>query len=325
MSFEIYGTNFTDDEQLRLVFTILQQLLPTVKRDLYETVDGKKATEANSRNPEESPLLPDSVKMHREANTSDKDTVSIKNHFDRSDFVGMSSQVDLDVKYSDFALVKKSNGMVTESRVFFSEQLNFGESIHNEDGGKVTMMKITLTSRVSLIKTQHFEVAELEVVDLHIFVKLVVPKAMAPFSVNETQSEGPSDVSLPSQPDNPGNSSSISLKRSRRSVAYNASNVNTSVISEIWDRIPPVCLTVNRTSFLLLQKRILGIRVRAIASLSVNIDGAAPPEIEVKLKLEVGENSLIVFCKNFTIPPRIGMGYNLTLPERNKTLVSVRY
>ncbi|CAH3160027.1 unnamed protein product, partial [Porites evermanni] len=71
VSFEIYGMNSTDDGKLRLVYGILQQLLPTVKRDLYEKVDGK-TTDSNSLSPEESPLLPQSVRMHREANTSDK-------------------------------------------------------------------------------------------------------------------------------------------------------------------------------------------------------------------------------------------------------------
>ena len=48
---------------------------------------------------------PSSMKMHRQANTSDKDTVLIKNHFDRSDFVNMSSEIELDMDYSNVALI----------------------------------------------------------------------------------------------------------------------------------------------------------------------------------------------------------------------------
>ena len=62
---------------------ILKQLLPTVQYDLYEDVDGEKS---DSLVPEESPLLPGPVKMHRKADTSDENSVSIKNHFSREDF-----------------------------------------------------------------------------------------------------------------------------------------------------------------------------------------------------------------------------------------------
>ena len=77
----MYGHRETNAELLRLVYGILEQLLPTVKSDLYEDVDGVKATGSKALDPEESLLLPGSVRMHREANTSDKDAVAIKNHF----------------------------------------------------------------------------------------------------------------------------------------------------------------------------------------------------------------------------------------------------
>ncbi|KAK2565408.1 hypothetical protein P5673_010459, partial [Acropora cervicornis] len=67
---EVHGDRHTNTELIRLVYGILGQLIPTLKRDLCECVDGQKA---NILEPEESPLLPRSVKMHREANTTDKD------------------------------------------------------------------------------------------------------------------------------------------------------------------------------------------------------------------------------------------------------------
>ena len=65
--------------------------------------------------PEDSPLLPNLVKMHREARTSDNESVFIKNHFDRSDFVDVSSDVDLNLEYSGFASINKSNRMVSDT------------------------------------------------------------------------------------------------------------------------------------------------------------------------------------------------------------------
>ncbi|KAJ7389125.1 hypothetical protein OS493_033447 [Desmophyllum pertusum] len=185
-SFEVYGYLHTNEELIRHIYGILDQLLPTLKRDLYEDVDGVKVTESQAVNPEDSPLLPGSVKMHREANTSDKDALLIKNHFDRADFLNMSSDIDLDLEYSDFAFINKSNGMVTESHAYFSEQLNFGEQIHFEGGDGASVMKITLTSHVSLIESNsiYFGYVEAEAVNFHFFVKLVVPKSKPTFSVN---------------------------------------------------------------------------------------------------------------------------------------------
>ena len=310
VSFEIYGMNSTDDDKLRLVYGILQQLLPTVKRDLYEKVDGK-TTGSNSLSPEQSPLLPQSVRMHREANTSDKGTVSIQNHFDGSDRVGMPSGVDMDMKYSDSALIKKSNGMVSESRVYFSEQLNLGGEIDGQNGGGVPTMKVTLMSRISLVETEYFGFADLETDDL--FVKLVVRKATASISVNNTQSESSEQ----------SNSGDASLKRSRRSVYYNVSNVNESLVAEIWDRIPPVCLFVNRTTFLLLNKTVLGVRVKLLASLTVNIDGVGMPQIEVELTLQIGVRLFTVYSRSFTIPPQLGTGSTVIVARRSTILVSM--
>ena len=229
-SFEVYGPRLTNTELLRQVYGILEQLLPVLKSDLYEDVDGEKVTGSNPLEPEESPLLPGSVKMHREANTSDKDTVLIKKHFDRTDFVSLSSDIDLDLKYSDSAFINKSNGMVTQSRAYLSEQLNFGEPIHDKSGSEVTAMKINLTIKVSLIElSNYFEKEESERVSVHYFVQLVLPKSKATFSVNEpsrtfsadtvlNSTPEPSVIPSPNQQHNKTNSSDISLKRSRRAL-----------------------------------------------------------------------------------------------------------
>ena len=289
-----------------------------MKRDLYEKVDGK---ETPGIKPEESSLAPGSVKMHREANTSDKDAVLIKNHFTRADVAGISSEVDLDLKYSDAAVIKKSNGMVTESHVYFSEQLNLGEPIRGDGGFDVTMMKITVKSHASLIETLYFGYDDSDAASdfqLFEFVRLIVPKQAAAslVSTNETESQMSSNVSMSSeeQIDAP-------LKRSRRSVYHNVSNANASLIAEIWRRIGPVCLNVKNESKVF-DRRIFGIRVTAIAYLSVHIDEMGMPEIQVELKMFVGRLNFTVLVKNYTIPPQELMGFHVQLPARRLNLVS---
>ena len=101
------------------MYNILKQLLPTVQYDLYEDVDGEKP---DSLLPEESPLLPGPVKMHRKADTTNKSSVSIKNHFSREDFQDLPTEIDLDLKYSDHAVIDKNKGVINqrESLEFYS-------------------------------------------------------------------------------------------------------------------------------------------------------------------------------------------------------------
>ena len=294
-SFHVYGHRHTDEELIRQIYGILEQLLPTLKRDLYEDVDGMKVTDSHSLDPEESPLLPGSVRMHREANTSDKDTVLIKNHFDRADFLNFSSDIDLDLKYSDFALINKSNGMVTESHAYFSEQLNFGEEIHLKGGVDSSDMKITITSHVSLIETDSisFGDAEPKELNLHLFVKLIVPKSQPTFSVNDRQPlDSPSiqmssNVSLPSQQHNLTNPSLIPLKRSRR-----ASNV----VRQSFTEAGPLYLTVEH-KFTIFEKNLIGIKIKGEGTVSVT--GSDSLEISAHFDLIIGGIYLPVFSARY--------------------------
>ena len=245
-------------------------------------MDGEKTSGSD---PEDSPLLPGSVKMHREANTSDKDAVMIKNHFDRSDFLNLPSEIDLDLQYSDFALINKSNGMVSQSRAYFSEQLNFGEPIHNKDGFDVSMIKITLTSHVSQIETNYFGYVESKRVSLHFFVKLVVPKSNATFTINKTPSRLPKgaisnsnrpplNTPSPSQQQNLTNSSGTPLKRSRRAASAVA-----------WKEAGPLSLSVEH-SFTVFEKKVIGINVKGEGKVWLE-DGDAM-EIGVSFGLSIG-------------------------------------
>ena len=257
-SFEVFRPRDIRPDLLREVYSILEQLLPAVQRNLYEDVDGQKAADSNSPDYEESPLLPCSVKMHQQAVTSDENVVLIRNHFDRADFVNLSSEIDLDLKYSDSAFINKSNGMITESRAYFSEELNFGEPIHGNSSSDVRSLKVAMKSLVTIIELpNYFEQAESERVKVHLFTGLSLPKSKSTFSVKETRKVQtgqvvsnltltPSENPLVNQTYNSTNSSSILLTRSRRStnLAFDSSST-------------------------LFQKRILGINVKAIAKYKV--------------------------------------------------------
>ena len=87
----------------------------------------------------------------------------IRNHFDRADFVNLSSEIDFDLKYSDSAFINKSNGMITESHSYFSEELNFGEPIHSNSSSDVRSLKVAMKSLVTIIELpNYFEQAESE-------------------------------------------------------------------------------------------------------------------------------------------------------------------
>ena len=295
-SFEIYGRRHSDKELVRHIYAILDQLLPTLKRDLYEDVDGEKVTDSHVMNPESSPLLPGSVKMHREANTTDGDLILIQNHFDRADFLNMSSDIDLDLKYSDFAFINKSNGMVTESHAYVSEQLNFGEHIHFKDGVDASMMKITLTSHVSLLETDTFYLgyAESQAVKYQLFVKLVVPKSNPTFSVKEQprkppgaskSSEMPPNASFPVH--NTTNSSTTALKRSRRA---------SSTIRRIWEEADPIYLSVDK-SFTLFEESVIGIDVKGEGI--VWMEDSSGIEVGIGLDLTFGGTTMRLISKTY--------------------------
>ena len=199
-TFELYGQQKIDGNFIRYVYSIVNQLLPAVKRDLYEDVDGEKVSPRSELSPEKSLLCPGAVKMHRKANTSDENEVLIQNNFNRSDLVNMSSEIDLDITYSDLMFINKSNGMVTEGCAYLSEQINFGEPIHSKSGSDVTMMNVTFQSNIALTEVNpraggYYAREEFAAVDIDAFVKLLLPQSDGHFVMNEKQVEVASDCS----------------------------------------------------------------------------------------------------------------------------------
>ena len=264
-----------------------------MERKKYEHVDGEKTNGLNSLTPEESPLLPGSVKMHRQANTSDKGTVLIKNHFDRSDFVDMSSEIELDMSYFDVTLINKSNGMVINSQAYLSVHLSFGEVLENKGGINETMMKGTVASHLSLIETERFSIAEFESARILSFVKLEVETATT-FPVNKedreeksptvsNSSQTSSNVSWSTGLSNSTNSSATSLRRSRRDYDNG--------VREIWEKAEAQYLNVEHT-IELFEKKVLKIDVKATAEYSVSSDAAGISEIAVRVKLTIGRITL---------------------------------
>ena len=285
-SFEVFGPRHIHPDLLREVYSILEQLLPAVQRNLYEDVDGQKAADSNSPDYEESPLLPCSVKMHRQAVTSDKNVVLIRNHFDRADFVNLSSEIDFDLKYSDSAFINKSNGMITESHSYFSEELNFGEPIHSNSSSDVRSLKVAMTSLITIIELpNYFEQAESERVKVHLFVSLSLPRAKSTFSLKETRKVQtgravsnltltPSENPLVNQTlYNSNNSSSTLLTRSRRSTK----------------------LDFDKT-YTLFQKKVLGINVKAIARYKVQED----VKVRETVVLYIGRFDTTLFDRAYT-------------------------
>lgn len=279
-SFDVYGNRHTDKELIRYVHGIIDQLLPAVKRDLYEDIDGEKKGPASELKPEVSSLFPGAVKMHREAKTSDKNQVFIKNHFNRSDFVNMSSDLDLGIEYSDNVFINKSNGMVTESHAHLSEQLNFGAPIHTKSGYDVTKMNIFFSSHVSLVETDSFffDEAELQTVNVQVFAKLVMPKERGSLKVDEK----PKLIPIP--PDNPSNSSTrpskpnVPARRHRRSLR------------DIWNILKPIFKSTPIIfDYELFKTELFGMDVKGKSKLWLQKKGDDP--------LEIGLNVTVAFGK----------------------------
>lgn len=303
--FELYGNRHTEAEFIHYVCGILDQLLPALKRDLYEDVDGQKFASGSEPRPENSPLLPGDVKVHRKANTSDKDAIFVQKYFNSKD-LNASSEMNVEFEYSDFAVINKSNGMVTESRAYLSEQLNFGEPIHTKDGDHVTMLKIHLFSQVSLmeqINSLYFRKTESEGIAFHLFVRLFVPNSRAienndnEFGWSPTNSSqmSPNNGSYSGELHNSTNSSSLSVKRRNRraaepivisQTAYEQTiSLNVDQVQDAWSQASN--LPSLEEKFQLFKKEVIGVNVTGEGRVSME---PYSQKIEVGFYIKIGPN-----------------------------------
>lgn len=309
------------------MYSIINQLLPALKRDVYEDVDGERDISDHRLNPEESPLYPGVLRMHRTANTSDKNTVLIRNNFNRSDFENTSSDIDLEMTYSDMTFINKSNGMVTESRASLSEQLNFGEPIHSKGGFDVTAMNVTLKSNITLIESNstanYFTQDEIAAVDIHVFVKLFLPKSNTHFTLKERKVEplkefSNSSATYFSDPYSFDNMTSpqAPLKRKRRSWytrnGWNALN----------QRSLRTAIRKTRTLF---EKKVIGINLKGETNVWLVPKHRHSFEVGVGFSLRFGSLSVQLFRDSFD-DKQIKRGTGIRIRKKwEKKFVSISF
>lgn len=286
----------------------MDQILPALKRDLYEDVDGQQFASGSEPSPENSPLIPGDVKVHRKANTSDKEAVFIQKSFSSKDLLNVSSEIDVEFEYSDFALINKSNGMITESRAYLFEQLNFGEPIHTKDGDHLTMLEIHLFSQISLIdqvNSLYFGKAELEGIAFHSFVRLVASNSRSVdnndnefgWPPTNTSQMSPNNGFYSGEPHNATNSASfLSVKRRNRRAArpivQTALNPQTTLLNSApsdeqvqnaWSQARH--LQSVEESFQLFKKEVIGVDVTGEGRISMK---PFSQQIEVGFYIKIG-------------------------------------
>ena len=307
------------------MYSIVNQLLPAVKRDLYEDVDGERVSPDSELSPEKSLLCPGAVRMHRKANTSAENEVLIKNNFNRSDLVNVSSEIDLDITYSDMMLINKSSGMVTESRAYLSEQLNFGEPIHSKSGFDVTTMNVTLLSSIALTGASpraggYFVHEEFVAVSIDAFVKLLLPQSDGHFVVKEKQLEVTSDCSNANSSfiNNP-HCSENSTTRSHSPVARTRRG---GFARHGWNSLHRLHGTIRKTPTLF-KKKVLGINVKGETNVWIAPKHRHGFEMGVGFSLRFGSLGVQLFRNRFD-DKQIKRGLEIRIRKKwEKRFVSV--
>ncbi|PFX13803.1 hypothetical protein AWC38_SpisGene22082 [Stylophora pistillata] len=307
-SFELYGNQRSDAAEFtRYVRAILTQLLPTVERNLFESVDGEKPDPNSEPKPEKSSLFPGIVKMHREANTSEHDGVLIKNHFNRSDVANMTSEIDLDMSYADSSVLKKSNGMVAKSQVHLTEQLNFGEPVQLKNGSATSTMNVTFRSNVTLLddeksRRSYLEDDELLHINVRGFVKLFAPKSDVKFAMKESKREAVKEPTGDSGASNTTSFAGADEPATNLTVDSFVSGNRTRRQTRFWE-------TLGRTqerTVTLFQRRIFGVTAKLDAELQIKEIKLRFTNIQIdernriKVILRLGSKSRTLFDKSFS-------------------------
>ena len=295
-SYELYGNPESDEGLTRYVRAILTQLLPTVERNLYERVDGKKPDPHSEPKPEKSSMFPGIVKMHREANTSENDKLLIKNKFKRSDVTNMTSDIDLDMSYADSSVLNKSNGVVTKGEVHLTEQLNFGEPVQFKKGSTANMMNISFTSKVTLLddekyRKSYLEDEELADVDVRDFVKLIAPKSDQTFRVKTSEREALNEPSADSNEMN-----STSADENERETNLTTASHDSRHRNRRQNVVQKFLTAPRQETFTLFEKKIIGINMKVESTVRIEsikkVFNLKLEETEYKLTLKVGSKKV---------------------------------
>ena len=295
-SFELFGNQEYDVELTRYARAILTQLLPTVERNLYERVDGEKPDPNSEPKLEKSSMFPGIVKMHREANTSENDELFVKNKFNRSDIINMTSDIDLDMSYADLSVLNKSNGVVTKGEVHLTEQLNFGEPVQFKKGSTVNMMNVSFTSKVTLLddeksRKSYLGKAELADVDVGDFVKLIAPKSDQTFRVKTSEREA---LNGPSADSNEMNSKSADEDEQEANLTTTAALDSRHRRSHRQNFVQKSLDAPREITFTLFKKKIIGINMKVKTTVRVEsikkLVNLKLEKTEVYLTLELGDS-----------------------------------
>ena len=295
-SFELFGNQQYDVELTRYARAILTQLLPTVERNLYERVDGEKPDPNSEPKLEKSSMFPGIVKMHREANTSENDELFVKNKFNRSDIINMTSDIDLDMSYADLSVLNKSNGVVTKGEVHLTEQLNFGEPVQFKKGSTANMMNVSFTSKVTLLddeksRKSYLGKAELADVDVGDFVKLIAPKSDQTFRVKTSEREA---LNGPSADSNEMNSKSADEDEQEANLTTTAALDSRHRRSHRQNFVQKSLDAPREITFTLFKKKIIGINMKVKTTVRVEsikkLVNLKLEKTEVYLTLELGDS-----------------------------------
>ena len=241
-------------------------------------------------------MFPGIVKMHREANTSENDELFVKNKFNRSDIINMTSDIDLDMSYADLSVLNKSNGVVTKGEVHLTEQLNFGEPVQFKKGSTADMMNVSFTSKVTLLddekyRKSYLEDEELADVDVRDFVKLIAPKSDQTFRVKTSEREA---LNGPSADSNEMNSKSADEDEQEANLTTTAALDSRHRRSHRQNFVQKSLDAPRQITFTLFKKKIIGINMKVKTTVRVEsikkLVNLKLEKTEVYLTLELGDS-----------------------------------
>lgn len=270
-TFELYGNQKYDAELTGYARAILTQLLPAVERSLYELVDGEKPDPNSEPKPENHSMFPGIVKMHREADTSDNDELLIKNKFNRSDVTNMTSDIDLDMSYTDSSVLNKRSGMVTKGEVHLTKRLNFGEPVQCKKGFSANMMNVSFRSKVTLLNHEKSRRSYLEdeelayYVDFRDFIKLTAPKSSQKIRFQTSEREAPL------------NETSVELTalnttcagKDGREINLTTASHNSRHRSRRQNLVQELLSAPRQKTFTLFKKKVIGIDIQVKATIRI--------------------------------------------------------
>ena len=248
-------------------------------------------------------MFPGIVKMHREANTSENDEILIKNKFNRSDVTNMTSDIDLDMSYADSSVLNKSNGMVTEGEVHLTEQLNFGEPVQFKNGSTVSVMKVSFTSKVTLLNDEksrrsYLEDEELADVDVRDFVKLMAPNSDQKFNVTAPEREA---LNEPSADSNAMNITSTGENDERDTNSTTESHDSRHRSRRLIGFLQKTLNNPQTVTFTLFEKKVIGINTKVKATVRIEsikkLYYLELDKTELDLTLQLGASVRVPFLR----------------------------